>query len=107
MRKLSADANRQTVPISAVRCQASESMNTTARRAESNATPCTFNLAMSARASTLGSRIFRPSLLAKGLRSIEFETTNCCQRGLGKISLLGIPVVSNSRFAPEAHGFFY
>ena len=65
-----------------------------------------FSLAMSARASTLGSRIFRPSLLAKGLRSIEFETTNCCQRGLGKISLLGIPVVSNSRFAPEAHGFF-
>ena len=38
-------------------------MHTTARRAESNATPCTFNLAMSARASTLGRRTFRPSLL--------------------------------------------
>ena len=67
--------NRQTVPISAVRCQASESMNTIARRAESNATPCTFNLAMSARASTLGSRIFRPSLLGQ-----RIETTNCGQR---------------------------
>jgi hypothetical protein len=40
-------------------------LNTTARRAESNATPCTFNLAMSARASTLGRRIFRPSLLGQ------------------------------------------
>ena len=50
-------------------------LNTTARRAESNATPCTFNLAMSARASTLGRRIFRPSLLGQ-----RIETTNCGQR---------------------------